>query len=82
MDTRNCSVVLDILRCSGYSFEEISRMLGSDHPGPPEWSTLAEEFGNLPAWKDVQGQFRALGIPLTPEGLRQFLYRSRRAGSG
>lgn len=77
-----CVTILNMLQALGYSLEEISRMLGPDHPGPPEWPEVMEKFPNLPAWEGVRQRFEEMGIPTTPVGLRQILSRSRRAGSG
>jgi hypothetical protein len=75
---RGCARALDLLRSLGYSWEEICRMLGRGNPGPPEWSQLVSD-ALVPGWSDLQEQLDREGIPRTPEGLRQWLSRARRA---
>ena len=81
MSDRDCVRVLDLLRSLGYSWEEVSRMLDSGHPGPPEWPLLARDLC-VSGWVEVRERFKLIGIPWTPEGLRQWLSRSRRADAG
>ncbi|WP_448592080.1 hypothetical protein, partial [Thermoflexus hugenholtzii] len=52
--------VLDLLRSLGYRWEEISRMLDSEHPGPPEWPSLVRDLG-VPEWAEVRERLEQIG---------------------